>query len=202
MHASPLRHQRVSVHRAHRVITRPLPDRDARELSSVVARALDQRSPLRLRRVLPGVHALERFELRVSAAVGQPGHDRARAEDVRVGREHHRAHRATSRQPRHEDALFVEVMVGEHPVDHRLDPGGLSAASGGVRALEPREATARARLLGVKHREPPAVSELVPARADILRGGLRAPVHRDDERRVSRQPRRNILVHLEPSERW
>src|SRR3569623_1030623 len=72
--------------------------------------------------------------------------------------------------------------------------GGVAVVAGPVEALD---RIVRARLLGIHDGELVLVGELVPARAHHRVRTLRAAVHHDDEWASRRQPRRDVLVHVE-----
>ncbi len=132
-------------------------------------------------------------------AVGQTGDDCAAGEQVRIGGQHRRRHRAAGRQPGDVDALLVQPVVDHHVGDHAADRGDLALAARGVARLEPVEAAmriVRAALLRQQQGEPMPLGQGRPPGPGVIRsGGLRAPVQHHHERRTRWQSRRHIAQH-------
>ncbi len=131
-------------------------------------------------------HAVERLAQIRGDAIGQARNDRARREDFRIGREHHRRHAATGGQAGDEDASGIYAMCPDHVRDHLADRLRLAAAARRVFRAEPVEAgvaVVDALLLGHQQREAIMLGQRRPTRAEIVsRRRLAAAMQHDDER--------------------
>lgn len=197
----PLLHAFRQIQRAHGVVGIAVPDRDERPGAGPRRRRAHLVAPLRRREVAARVHAGERRALADAATIGDARDDRATGEDVGIGRDHHRRHRATRGQTGDVDPRWCDGVVGDHAVDHLLDRQRLALAARDVAGLEPVEATAavvRALLLRQQQGEAEAVREQLPAGFVVVaRRGLRAAVQRDHHRRIRRQAGGHVLEHAQ-----
>ena len=195
----PLLHQLIGIGRVHGAVGAAVPHRELRPRSLMrrgVAHAVAE--------MMRGVrrrphHRMQRLPHIVGHAVRQPGDHRAAGEHIRIGRQHHRAHRAAGGQAGDEDLLAVDAMGANHLLDHGADRGGLAAAALNVAGLEPVEAEPGIVGLGLlrhQQRKTIASRQRRPAGADLIaRRGLGAAVQHHHQAGLGRQVRRDIGPH-------
>ena len=178
----------------------------ADEIAPLFGRAVGSRGPhlvppLGRGQVDARVHAVVRLRDGGGAPIRDAGNDRSPGEDLRIGREHHRGHRAAGRQSCGVDPAGVESVVGLHLVDHLLDRQRLARLAGGVADLEEVEAAVDvvdALLLRQQQCEAPLVGQFGPTRLIVEGGrGLRASMHRHDQRPAGRKAVGHVPEHLQ-----
>ncbi len=128
--------------------------------------------------------------------------DGAGSEHFRIGRKHHRGHRAAGGQAGDEDSARIDAMIGAHARDHLPDRCGLALTARDVVGVEPVEAAIGVvgeLLLRHQQRKAAVLRQRRPAGAEIITsGGLAAAVQHDHERarllQVSRHKRKHAQV--------